>query len=47
MGTNIYRNATRRGEYRPLATDTEVNSCFSISSEAMTFAVMRVIFAIA
>ena len=27
---DIYRAAKRRGKYPPLATDTEVNSCFSI-----------------
>ena len=27
---DIYRAAKRRGKYSTLATDTEVNSCFSI-----------------
>ena len=27
---DIYRAAKRRGKYQPLATDTDVNSCFSI-----------------
>ena len=27
---DIYRAAKRRGKYPALATDTEVNSCFSI-----------------
>ena len=27
---DIYRAAKRRGKYPTLATDTEVNSCFSI-----------------
>ena len=27
---DIYRAAKRRGKYLTLATDTEVNSCFSI-----------------
>ena len=27
---NIYRAAKLRGKYPPLATDTEVNNCFSI-----------------
>ena len=26
----IYRAAKQRGKYPPLATDTEVNNCFSI-----------------
>ena len=30
LAVDIYRAAKRRGEYPPLATDTEVNSCFSI-----------------
>ena len=29
---DIYRAAKRRGKYPTLATDTEVNSCFSIYS---------------
>ena len=27
---DIYRAAKQRGKYPPLATDTEVNNCFSI-----------------
>ena len=30
LAVNIYRAAKRRVKYQPLATDTEVNSCFSI-----------------
>ena len=30
LAVDIYRAATRRGKYQLLATDTEVNSCFSI-----------------
>ena len=30
LAMDIYRAAQRRGKYPPLATDTEVNSCFSI-----------------
>ena len=30
LAVDIYRAAKRRGKYPPLATDTEVNSCFSI-----------------
>ena len=30
LAVNIYQAAKRRGKYQPLATDTEVNSCFSI-----------------
>ena len=30
LAVEIYRAAKRRGKYQPLATDTEVNSCFSI-----------------
>ena len=30
LGVDIYQAAKRRGKYSPLATDTEVNSCFSI-----------------
>ena len=30
LAVDIYRAAKRRGKYQPLATDTEVNSCFSI-----------------
>ena len=30
IAVDIYRAAKRRGKYHPLATDTEVNSCFSI-----------------
>ena len=30
LAVDIYRAAKRRGKYPTLATDTEVNSCFSI-----------------
>ena len=30
LAVDIYRAAKRRGKYPALATDTEVNSCFSI-----------------
>ena len=30
LAVDIYRAAERRGKYPTLATDTEVNSCFSI-----------------
>ena len=30
LAVDIYRAAKRRGKYQLLATDTEVNSCFSI-----------------
>ena len=30
LAADIYRAAKRRGKYPALATDTEVNSCFSI-----------------
>ena len=30
VAVDIYRAAKRQGKYQPLATDTEVNSCFSI-----------------
>ena len=30
LAVDIYRAAKRRGKYQPLATSTEVNSCFSI-----------------
>ena len=30
LAVDIYRAAKRRGKYQPLATDAEVNSCFSI-----------------
>ena len=30
LAVDIYRAASRRGKYPTLATDTEVNSCFSI-----------------
>ena len=30
LAADIYRAAKRRGKYPTLATDTEVNSCFSI-----------------
>ena len=30
LAVDIYRVAKRRGKYPPLATDTEVNSCFSL-----------------
>ena len=30
LAVDIYRVAKGRGKYQPLATDTEVNSCFSI-----------------
>ena len=30
LAVDIYRAAKRRGKYSTLATDTEVNSCFSI-----------------
>ena len=31
LAVDIYRAAKRQGKYPTLATDTEVNSCFSIS----------------
>ena len=30
LAVDIYRTAKQRGKYLPLATDTKVNSCFSI-----------------
>ena len=30
LAVDIYRAAKRRSKYQTLATDTEVNSCFSI-----------------
>ena len=30
LAVDIYQAAKRRGKYQPLATDSEVNSCFSI-----------------
>ena len=30
LAVDIYRAVKQRGKYQPLATDTEVNSCFSI-----------------